>query len=252
MRKFEFAYTTATTANPGNPPSPYLPANGDETDKKRLILLSLSEQECGSTANAKTHNFDYNDYNSSLNQISLPRRLSFAQDHWGYYNGKTTNTDLNPGYLHGRHLCNSCQSNYAHACTAPPDNREPAFPAMRNGTLKKITYPTGGFSSFDYEAHTRWGTDTTCTEAQIHSWNTSTGSCNNGTFNTWTYTFNATQMATGHIELKWSNPFYNPGSCSSSGSAYLQVYAGATATGVPIAEISTGGATAAHHSSTVF
>jgi len=235
LRKFDFGTTTITTTNPGNPPSTYLPSNGDETDKKRLILLSLSEQECGSTANAKTHNFEYFD------QTLLPRRLSFAQDHWGYFNGKTTNTTLSPGEMNMKTLCNNCQGNYAHLCTAPPTNREPTFPSMRNGTLKKITFPTGGFSSFDYEAHTRWGTDTTCTEANIDTWNASTGSCNNGTFNTRTYTFNATQMATGHIELKWSNPFYIPGSCSASGSATLEVYVGPSATGLPIASINIGG-----------
>ena len=210
LRKFEFGYTTITTANPGNPPSGYLPFNNDSTDKKRLILLSLSEQECGSTANAKTHNFEYFD------QTQLPRRLSFAQDHWGYFNGKTSNTSLSPGQMNMKTLCNNCQGNYAHACTPPPDNREPAFPAMRNGTLKKITFPTGGFSSFDYEAHTRRGTEITCTEANIPggSASLSGGSCSSSNTAWYTITLTQFQIDSGHLELKWQQ--YN-GSCNYSG-----------------------------------
>ena len=33
-------------------------------------------------------------------------------------------------------------------------NREPKWPEMRGGSLKRITYPTGGYTDFDMEAHT--------------------------------------------------------------------------------------------------
>ncbi|WP_127125654.1 DUF5977 domain-containing protein [Pseudoflavitalea rhizosphaerae] len=64
-----------------------------------------------------------------------PGRFSNAQDHWGFYNGETGNTTLIPAqYL----------------LTA---NRSSSQYYAKNGTLNKITYPTGGTTSFEYETN---------------------------------------------------------------------------------------------------
>jgi YD repeat-containing protein len=67
----------------------------------------------------------------------LPALDSKAQDHWGYYNGKTSNTTLLPaddGIAGG--------------------DREPDTDYIKTGILEKIEYPTGGSTSFEYENNT--------------------------------------------------------------------------------------------------
>ncbi len=71
------------------------------------------------------------------NGIALPNRLSFAQDHWGYYNGKSTNASLLPaepqyGFMDGA-------------------DREVGAAFTPMAILKKVTYPTGGSTAFEYE-----------------------------------------------------------------------------------------------------
>ncbi len=105
------------------------------TDKKRLKLVSLTEKGCYQPEVRPPYFFSYYD------ETSVPRTLSLAQDHWGYYNGADDNEDLVPplstdgGYL------------FEEGGTA---NRESSWPAVRAGALKKIQYPTGGSTEFKY------------------------------------------------------------------------------------------------------
>jgi YD repeat-containing protein len=76
-------------------------------------------------------------YSNGLNQ------LFFGQDQWGYYNGVTTNKNLftydraQTGYNIGEVQANrSVNFNFTQACA-----------------LKKITYPTGGYTIFNYEGN---------------------------------------------------------------------------------------------------
>ncbi|GAA4272781.1 RHS repeat domain-containing protein [Aquimarina gracilis] len=86
-----------------------------------------------SNANAiQTYDFDYN-------AGSLPSRLSLAQDYWGYYNGESNST-LIPKYNDGSTLFSGA-------------NREPVLSYTQKGVLQKITYPTRGSTSFEYELH---------------------------------------------------------------------------------------------------
>jgi hypothetical protein len=72
----------------------------------------------------KTHTFYYNDFPSG-------QYFERGLDHWGYYNG-VNNSTLLP--------------------FAPYNaNRDPVFAYTVMGSLKKITYPTGGSSTFEYE-----------------------------------------------------------------------------------------------------
>ncbi len=84
--------------------------------------------------------------------------LLHRQDWWGYYNGKSPYGTpgeycLTPylefqAYYH-TDLCGfkPLKSKIGHA------NRTVDEVAMQAGILKKITYPTGGFSTFEYETH---------------------------------------------------------------------------------------------------
>jgi YD repeat-containing protein len=102
---------------------------------KRLKLNNIS-------INDKLYRFEYDD-------VSLPNKLSNSIDYWGYYNGKPNTSQL----LNLNHL-GYTQTNY------PPieiinDNNHNDFSANLNYTkaslLKRLIYPTGGYSEYVYE-----------------------------------------------------------------------------------------------------
>ena len=103
---------------------------------KRLRLLSVTEKDASGTANPPY----VLDYENSI----LPPRLSRAKDFWGYYNGQHGNTSLIPKDL-----------------PATPNfypqggNRNANFNYAKAGVLTKITYPTGGHTTLEYEGHER-------------------------------------------------------------------------------------------------
>uniref|UniRef100_UPI0025B97AF4 sugar-binding protein n=1 Tax=Flavobacterium sp. UBA7680 TaxID=1946559 RepID=UPI0025B97AF4 len=88
----------------------------------------------------QNYQFEYNSRNS------FPARLSLSQDHWGYYNGKS-NTNIVP-YVSAYEL-ESVNYNGA--------NKEPDGNFAQIGLLTKITYPTKGYTTFDYEPNDYYG-----------------------------------------------------------------------------------------------
>jgi len=80
------------------------------------------------------HTFLYNE------SYFPPCRNSPAQDYWGYYNGATDNLDLIPTVF----------STY-HSLEIKGANRFVDPVKSQFGILKKIIYPTGGFTEFDFE-----------------------------------------------------------------------------------------------------
>lgn len=92
---------------------------------ERLNLLGITSAYANSVKALK-YNFEYNNFGQ------LPSLLSSAMDHWGFYKGtnfNTPGTDATAFYL----------------------SREPNSAYMQVGSLTKINYPTGGYSSFEYE-----------------------------------------------------------------------------------------------------
>ena len=117
--------------------------------KKRLKLVSLDKLSAAGSLNQKWL-FDYNPQN-------LPSRRSFAQDHWGFFNGKTTNTTLLPKYFYP--LPPNILQNYNNAGFNPPDyvqgaNREGDGTYAQAEILQSVTYPTGGKTTFYFEPNT--------------------------------------------------------------------------------------------------
>lgn len=111
-----------------------------QSDQYRLRLDSIHEISCDNSIQKPGYRFSY--YSETV-----PRKLSFGIDHWGYSNGVTTNSTaagLVPTYTITDNSGNS--TNYAGA------NRDAAWPSMRCGALQQIIYPTGGTTAFDYEA----------------------------------------------------------------------------------------------------
>ncbi len=112
----------------------------DYTLGGRLTLKNVYEQDL-SGVRLPPYSFTYN-------PLALPSRTSFAQDHWGYYNGKTANTTPIPAIFHATSLIPPGDPVFY-----PGSDRSPDAASMQAGVLTRITYPTGGYSEFVYEAN---------------------------------------------------------------------------------------------------
>ncbi|MBY0534631.1 MAG: hypothetical protein K2P88_02180 [Chitinophagaceae bacterium] len=139
-KSFNFSYGYFQD-NTTNVPSNFVPGNNSNPiitkDRNRLKLETVQESSCDNSVVIPAYSFEY------FTEF-VPRRLSFGVDHWGFINGANSNTGLVPTYT----VNTFTQVNGA--------NRDAAWPAMRAGSLKRINYPTGGYTDFDFEAHKTW------------------------------------------------------------------------------------------------
>ncbi|MGN7888395.1 SGNH/GDSL hydrolase family protein [Dyadobacter sp. 22481] len=122
-------------------------SDGSGSVSKRLKLLSLTEKSTDGSA-LKPHVFEY--FESATGSYDLPAKTSFAQDHWGYYNGKQGNTSLIPTHVPIGQSSDDLRY-YFGQLTGTQRDTDPNY--LKAFSLKKITYPTGGYSEFNYEAH---------------------------------------------------------------------------------------------------
>jgi RHS repeat-associated protein len=90
-------------------------------------------------------------YTMQYNSTALPSRLSTAQDYWGYFNNKTSNTNLIP---------KDTIMLYTNMGQPNPDtyyvggaDRSSNESAMQAWILTQLKYPTGGYTDFSYEAN---------------------------------------------------------------------------------------------------
>ena len=109
---------------------------GDIKLNSRPFLMQVTEKSSDALL-VKNHSFLYNDISS------LPPRLSFAQDHYGFFNGKP-NTTLIP-------LPSSLTWQKALPLASANRDVDPLF--CQKGLLTSITYPTGGKDNITYEAN---------------------------------------------------------------------------------------------------
>ncbi|MDP2721525.1 MAG: RHS repeat domain-containing protein [Bacteroidales bacterium] len=105
------------------------------TYNKRVFLSNIKYKDT-----TKQYHFEY------VNPEALCERLSYSQDYWGYYNNES-NSSLLPQITD--HSLFIDWTGYGH--------REPRNIFAQKGLLKKITYPTGGSTNFNYEANTYFG-----------------------------------------------------------------------------------------------
>lgn len=128
--------------------------NSGTSADKRLKLISVQEKSCDNAVTINPYTFQY--YEDATTPSLLPTRLSSAIDHWGFYNGASTNTHSGinipltklPTYTVGGYN--------VHPILGGSD-RETNEAKMKLGTLSKIIYPTGGSTSFEYEANAFYG-----------------------------------------------------------------------------------------------
>lgn len=118
----------------------YQAKNNNIAEEERFFLdkIEINKGLQGSLPGKKYEVFNL-EYNAPFD---LPVRMSNAQDMEGYYNGKTLNKSLLPdneviNYLH--------YPGFA--------DRFANFTFASKGVLKKIIYPTGGYTEFEYESN---------------------------------------------------------------------------------------------------
>jgi YD repeat-containing protein len=129
--KYDNSFPAGTLANI------YNPATGINEYEYRMFLDSIVFNDENDLP-IQSYSFEY--YN--LNQ--LPCRFSFAQDHWGFFNGKT-NTEFVTDNGVPNEFKNLTPISYA--------DKTADWNYSHKGMLKKVKYPTGGFSEYFYEAN---------------------------------------------------------------------------------------------------
>lgn len=153
----------------------FFPATGCGTEQdylppcKRLRLDKVTEYSGDLSRHKPSWQFFYDDQ-------PLPPRGSFSQDYWGYYNGRANdhlipalrvfnyedrnslppqfNSDGRTNFERLIQLNLNLENLEFSAWEIPGADRTPDSMAMQAGILKKIVYPTGGATRFEYEPHT--------------------------------------------------------------------------------------------------
>jgi hypothetical protein len=121
IRKFELGYDYVNSVGGGVIP----------------FLKSIVEKGAQGLPISQGYNFTY--YSKEL----IPKRFSFSQDHWGFFNGKNNNTLIPvPEDL-------QIAASFPQATA----NREADSIYTIVGLLKEITYPTGGKDIITYESN---------------------------------------------------------------------------------------------------
>ncbi|KAA0989165.1 T9SS type A sorting domain-containing protein [Dyadobacter aurulentus] len=119
-------------------------------DTKRFKLTRIDRLGVPAGAATETHLFEYNEppQPAPNNPVDLK-----GLDYWGFYNGQNANTSLIPGHFKVLVTAKGGgQSSYSSGTA----NREADENATRYYVLKKITYPTAGFTEFEFEGNKVW------------------------------------------------------------------------------------------------
>lgn len=124
----------------------YFTDQGSSASKLKLDALQFKD-----SAGALIQEYRFSYWTTSFSWNSGSMSMYTARDLWGYYNGATQNTDLV--------LQQTVQ--YQDTPATPVGNvtiggavdRNVNTSLAKEGVLKKIEFPTGGFSEFNYESH---------------------------------------------------------------------------------------------------
>lgn len=124
--KFDYSYFNAIAST--NVFTIYQSKINPNSNIYRLKLNSV-------TINNQQYSFAYNNQN-------LPQKNSFAIDFWGYYNGSNQNTSIIPNPIQFK--------NYSYIGDNGNNlNADENF--AKASILERITYPTKGYTTFEYE-----------------------------------------------------------------------------------------------------
>jgi hypothetical protein len=127
---------------------------------KRLRLQKVQEKSIDGSIMNPEWSFEY--FAKPGNANFMPHRISRSIDHWGFFNERSngtfnTNEPNIPANLIGACIDGEDCSVHTFSYNGV-SNRETNEAPMKYGTLKKIIYPTGGFTEFDFEANDFYST----------------------------------------------------------------------------------------------
>lgn len=108
---------------------------------KRVFLQKVAMKDPNNN-----HVLEYDD------ATNFPARLSYSQDHWGYFNG-VSNSVIFPNLSDPKYAAPTVIASYNGGA-----NKEIGTTYVAKGLLKRINYPTKGYSEFTYEPNTYSGT----------------------------------------------------------------------------------------------
>jgi len=189
----------------------------DDNKTKRLKLDSLL-QVSGNSTNDK-YAFAYYD------SIPLPRKTSFAIDHWGHYNGKENSSTLIPGKDHtiipsllplivGNPLDYNGFDYSFYSLNTATRGASKNIDIASAGMLKSIQYPTKGKSVFTYEPHdynnykyysaedeSSCQVSVSYDEANVRAWGTTPYPVTNVTQSTFTLTTGKNVILSGYSDF---------------------------------------------------
>ena len=117
---------------------------GNQSEPELLWLRSRLDRV---TIDDQQYRFYYN--------AGIPQKLTFAIDHFGFYNGRDANTKINAPLIIPSVYTTHCDT------VAPmplvyyqqDPSRTPNFNFGKGGLLTKVRYPTRGYTIFGYEGH---------------------------------------------------------------------------------------------------
>jgi YD repeat-containing protein len=135
-REFTFNYLSAGTDNT------FANDYNNSPDLRSRSFLSSMEIGAGPGSAPQIYYFAYD------RPESLPPRISFGQDHYGFFNGAAGNTSLIPT------VTDPMMSDYFDTYAQANRSVNPAFAGR--GLLNRIIYPTGGSDSLIYEGNDYW------------------------------------------------------------------------------------------------
>jgi YD repeat-containing protein len=153
IKKWEFIYDYFVS---------YITNPNDNATNYRLKLTGLREYGATS-ANPQIYAFNY--YGDAPGEPQLPFRNSYSgQDYWGYCNKLVAANDAvnfkkafpnisNFSFTQWYRNNNQSTSDYISISYTEGESKEPNADFLSAGSLKQITYPTGGSAAFEYESN---------------------------------------------------------------------------------------------------
>lgn len=131
---------------------------------KRLRLRSVQEFGTNDSNFLPATTFEYKDVDyTGISWHRLPHRLSFQQDIWGFYNAASGNRTLIPAIWvypshfpvkdHRRFRINKLITFSGPQYLLKGANRTTNLNTFDMGMLTKVTYPSGGYTQYNYSSH---------------------------------------------------------------------------------------------------
>lgn len=133
VKEFDLSYTYSATTN----------AHGE----KRLLLQNVQEMSVASgTPDKPAFTFSYNI------GLDMPGRFVSGLDHWGFYNGASNQFNGSPSLIPTVNISsNTFYQLYGNRGEGANREADGSFASIC--MLNKITYPTAGYTTFEYEGH---------------------------------------------------------------------------------------------------